>query len=549
VKNPDKLMMVALVAAAWCGLSIGCGDDDDDKSAADQDASTSTVNAADADSTRPRVKIEDGELEGRSTDGQVRSFLGIPYAKPPVGELRWKEPQRPDQWTDVRDASEFGGRCAQLSSTTLQNPASDNEDCLYLNVWTAASATEKLPVMVWIHGGGNVNGSASELLPYVNSGYFYSGEFFAQRQVVLVSFNYRLGVLGFLAHPDLPAEGSKAANQGLWDQQFALQWVKRNIDKFGGDPNKVTIFGESAGSFDVCLHVASPKSRDFINGAISESGGCTTLQKELTSGQQLAQDLATKLGCTGTDSLACLRKKTVDELLNAVAGTDNTLTTPAPVVDGDFLPEQTRALYDAGNIAKVPYILGSNTDEGTLFVVGLTAPTTQDEYLQVLTKTFTAAASAVAQRYPAEKFNNSYQAALARAVGDARLVCTTYDVAVRAAKAGASVYMYNFDVPVSNSISGLDLGATHGAELIYVFATSQSFNDQTRAVSDRMQTYWTNFAKTGDPNGADLLTWPQLSESENVRVNFALDSTVVTDFRAEECAFWRTIYNAQFSSK
>ncbi|HSS01863.1 MAG TPA: carboxylesterase family protein, partial [Kofleriaceae bacterium] len=193
------------------------------------------------------VKLDKGSLQGTLV-GDSRQFLGIPYAKPPVGPLRWKAPEPADAWTDTFAAITFGKRCAQVANATLQNAASADEDCLYLNVWTPFPAPDRaVPVMLWIHGGGNVNGSASEPVPFINSGVFYSGQFLAEQHgVVVVSINYRLGVFGFFAHPSLVAEGA-SGNQGLLDQRLAMQWVRDNIGRFGGDPSNVTIFGESAG--------------------------------------------------------------------------------------------------------------------------------------------------------------------------------------------------------------------------------------------------------------------------------------------------------------
>jgi para-nitrobenzyl esterase len=496
------------------------------------------------------VKLADGSVQGAVTDsGMGRQFLGIPYAKPPVGELRFQMPQKPDPWKDVRDATKYGKRCAQLTSATLQNEGSVEEDCLYLNVWTPLPApSDPLPVMIWIHGGGNVNGSTSEPVPFVNRGYFYTGEFLAEGHgVVVVSMNYRLGLFGFFGHPDLWAEGS-SGNQGLLDQQLAFQWVKDNIAKFGGDPGKVTIFGESAGSFDVCMHMASPGSAGLFHRAISESGGCTTKMRTKAEAEAAAIRFATDVGCTGAGTLACLRGKSAAELMATpdVAmsigfGTD---------VDTLFLPDQPRTLYDAGMIAKVPYLLGSNTDEGTLFLPE-TKPATQDDYNAALTVAFGAAiAPAVANVYPMASFAdgmpNPATAALARAIGDARLVCTTLDTAVRAARANVAVYMYNFDIPVPINPPGSYLGATHGSEIPSVFGTSPAFTTETKAASDLMQRYWTNFARTGDPNAGADPKWPAFAEGSNVRVNFALQPTIVSDFRATECAFWRAGYAMQF---
>jgi para-nitrobenzyl esterase len=530
-----------LVLCSW--LAAGCGDNL-------------------ADTTLPPgptiVRIADGPIQGSIMDsGTSRQFLGIPYAKPPVGELRWRAPVKPDPWTAVRDATQFGKRCAQLTSATLQNAASTDEDCLYLNVWTPFPAPEQaLPVMIWIHGGGNVNGSASEPVPFLKLGVFYSGEFLAENHgVIVVSLNYRLGVFGFFGHPDLWADGGTSGNQGLLDQQLAMEWVQDNISKFGGDPNNVTIFGESAGSFDVCMHVAAPSSAGLFQRAISESGGCTTRLRTKTEAETAGVAFATDVGCTGAGTLACLRAKPAADLMataDVASGADF-----GPEVDTLFMPDQPRTQYDTGKVAKVPYLLGSNTDEGTLFLPD-TKPATEAEYTDALTLMFGATGAAqVATVYPMARFAsgvpNPATAALARVIGDSRLVCTTFDTAERMAHTGAPVYLYNFDVPVPAAISPT-LGATHGSELTSVFGTSPTFASDPagKAVSDLIQRYWTNFARAGNPNAVPPGTtssdpmWPALTEAANMRINFGVTPSVVADFRADECKFWRASYVMQF---
>ncbi|HEX4355623.1 MAG TPA: carboxylesterase/lipase family protein, partial [Polyangiales bacterium] len=487
-------------------ISSACSDDKSSKpsgvTAADGGKDDDAGPNGDAASTR--VTIADGALEG-AIDGDTRKFLGIPYAKPPVDKLRFQLPQPNDKWTDVRDATQYGKRCAQLASTTLMNAASEDEDCLYLNVWTPTKASAKpLPVMIWIHGGGNVNGSASEPVPYLGSGYFYDGKSLSSKGTVVVTFNYRLGVFGFLPHSALANEkGSNPGNQGLFDQTQAMQWVHDNIAKFGGDPKNVTIFGESAGSLDVCFHVASPKSRGLFQHAISESGGCTTRNTTLTEGEKLADDYATGLGCTGDSALDCLRGKSVDELLAQPVSTTSTLGGSGfgPVVDGSFLPDQARTLYDKGDIAKVPYILGSNQDEGTLFLDPSLTLDTADDLTAAVKAQFPANYEDVLKQYPLSRFSDSdkpARAAYARILGDAVLVCSTYDSAQRAALQVPAVWMYNFDIPVTVAP---DLGATHGSELVYVFNSAPMSTDQDTAASDLIENYWTAFATSGDPNG------------------------------------------------
>ena len=549
-------LCLALVAAAACS---------DDEPSHGADANTSSDNdKADAEVAKSdvgdatHVKINDGELIGASDNG-VRRFLGIPYAKPPVGELRWRRPQVPDAWKEPRDATKYGKRCAQLNSAVLMNPASEDEDCLYLNVW-APNDAKKLPVMVWIHGGGNVNGSASELVPYTKPEaleYFYDGEALARKNVVLVSFNYRLSVFGFLSHPALDEAGKPSGNQGMWDQVAALEWVQKNIANFGGDATNVTIFGESAGSYDVCLHVASPRSQDLFQRAISQSGGCTTLTNTKAQAETSSDMLASMLGCSGDDALGCLRGKDVDTLLTAAAMLPALPTgrTIGPTVDGDFMPEQPRTRYKAGRINKVPYMLGSNTDEGSLFTAGSAPITTEEQYTAALDMQFAGRGAAIKALYTLDKFAdgkpNAAQAALTRVVGDARLVCSTTDSALLAAAHAPKVYTYNFDIPVDPSLSPTFLGATHGAELAYVFQTSSRFNAQQTAASELMQRYWTNFARSGDPNGDNSsdVQWPSFEDAQNRRMNFALDApAAVEGFRKPECDLWIAGYEQTFAA-
>jgi para-nitrobenzyl esterase len=432
------------------------------------------------------------------------------------------------------------------------NAASPDEDCLYVNVWTPnLTPAAPLPVMFWIHGGGNQNGSANEPVPYAGSGLFYSGQFMAESQgVVVVTLNYRLGAFGFFTNAALDQEeGGVSGNQGLWDQTLALQWAQANVAKFGGDPKNVTIYGESAGSLDVCLHVASPKSRGLFTKAISQSGGCATKNTLKAAAATTADTFATGLGCTGATALECLRAKPVADILGLV-------TTSAArfgnIVDGEFLPKQPRELFDAGDVAKVPYILGSNTDEGTLFTLTTSVPTEEALKTSLMTTFPGADIAAILAAYPLSNFAsqpNPLQAALARIVGDAQLVCSTWDAAARMEKLGAGVWMYNFDVPVViATMPNLGLGASHGAELSYVFQTSPAFTAEQVTLSNTMQTYWANFAKTGDPNGGSLLAWPKFTEAASTRINFAIAPTIVEAFRKTECQFWRARYDAQFAA-
>jgi para-nitrobenzyl esterase len=490
------------------------------------------------------IHLADGDVQG-AVAGQTRRFLGIPFAAPPVGALRWRPPMPPTPWQGVLQATAFSRGCAQNSS--IQGPGSNNEDCLYLNVWTSDPAPTRLrPVMVWFHGGGNQNGSTGDPVPFPGvSGRFYDAQTLVEeRDVVVVTTNYRVNAFGFFAHAALAGEDPAhpfAGNQGLLDQHAALEWVQANIAAFGGNPRRVTIFGESAGSEDVCLHVASPASRGLFRRAISESGGCTTRQPTAAEGAASAEALAAAVGCSGGDELACLRQVPVATLLANLSAGDF-----GPVVDGGFLPDQPRTLYDSGSYSKVPYLLGSNTDEGTLFFIGVPSVTTEAEYLAALQTRYGALASQVAAVYPASAFPTP-QAALARAFGDQILVCTTYDTARRAAAGGARTYLYNFarviPIPV---LQQLGLGAFHGSEIVYVFGSIPPPTPDDGTVGDTVRGYWSRFARRGSPNGRGALKWPRYRDSTDQRMNLDVEPSVLTGFRRPECNFWFGVYDAQF---
>jgi para-nitrobenzyl esterase len=485
-------------------------------------------------------------------DGVLR-FLKIPYAKPPLGELRWKPPAKVDAWSGTRHETEFAAGCPQNKSGGSE--ASTSEDCLYLNVWAPTPKPSKAPVMVWIHGGGDFAGSAGDKVPSSQQLWF-DGKVFAQKHgIVVVTFNYRLGPFGFFAHPELAAEGSNPGNQGLLDQNMVLAWAHDNIAAFGGDPTNVTIFGESAGSANVCYHVVSPKSRGLFQHAISESGGCTVglIEQKTSEAAQTIQTFAKALGCESAQGqLACLRAKPVADLLANAMQPDPMMGGNAGipfyvVVDGDkgFLPKPAKTLFDAGDVAKVPYMLGSNSDEGTLFLLSAKPPSDDAGYAAELKTRFGAAADKVAAMYPVSKFGGDYKAALARVIGDSGLVCGTHDSARRAAKAGLRVFMYNFNVPWSLLPS---LGAAHSSEISHVFGLPFNPTPDSQQVADQMNAYWARFATTGDPNGPNAKAqWPSFApDASDSDQRLQLDAAfqVVKDFRKDECALWRSIYEA-----
>jgi|CZKU01.1.fsa_nt_gi para-nitrobenzyl esterase len=547
-------VMVALLAAF--ALS-GCSDD--------SAASPSTKTDAGSTNAGSVVTFKDGPVQGDSIGGS-RRFLKIPYAKPPIQDLRWKAPVKNDPWTSVRHETAFASACPQVMSQ--QAPMSTDEDCLYLNVWVPEPMPAKAPVMVWIHPGSNVAGSTSDVVPTTQQ-LWYDGQFFASRRgVVVVSMNYRLGPFGFFAHPALGAEHSPLGNQGLLDQRMALQWVQDNIAAFGGDKGNVTIFGESGGSTDVCYHVASPGDAGLFQRAISESGGCTAA---ITGKDPTAADAATgmtaftkAMGCdTAPDVLACLRGKAVTDILaNAMQPDDTSGGAQTAVVQwsfavvvdgpGGFVPDQARTLFDTGKIAHVPYILGTNSDEGTLFLLNATSLTGESDYMAALQTRFPKAAVQVEAEYPASKFNGDYNAALARVVGDSAILCGTDDTARRAVKAGLPVYMYNFNIPWSIAPSVLKVA--HASEVSHVFGdpVDGKTDSASQAVSDAMNAYWARFASTGDPNASSApAVWPAFApdaSDNDKRLQFDSGWEILSDFRKEECAFWRQQYDAAYAN-
>lgn len=519
-------------------------------------AGTSAIDGTPANGLK--IMLADGPIEGDMA-GAARRFINIPYAKPPVGDLRFKAAVPNDPWTSVRKETDFVKGCPQLADQGA--PASENEDCLYLNVWSPEPAPDRAPVMVWIHGGGNFSGGTGIPVPNTPQ-LWYDGRVFAEKQeIVLVTIQYRLGPFGFLAHPGLSSESQPVGNQGLLDQQFALKWVQKNIAKFGGDPGNVTIFGESAGSADVCYHVASPGSRGLFHRAISESGGCTLrsvgAEKTLAETAASMEAYGKALGCEpGAGQLDCMRKLPVGMLLaNAMQpmpGAGGSLTggqwSFAAVRGGTngFLPEAPlQALFDRGEVAKVPYLLGSNHDEGTTFVIRATALTSESEYMTDLQNRFGASAPQVAAIYPPSKFDNDFNAARARVIGDS-VVCSTHDTAMRASKSGLKTFMYDFNMPWSLAPSLLRAG--HASEISHVFGVPYlpQPDEPSEKVAAAMNTYWANFARTGDPNGAGLpATWPEYKADADKRLQLDSSWMVLDNFRTEECAFWRQYYNKE----
>ena len=458
------------------------------------------------------VKVNEGLLQG-SVENGLTIYKGIPFAAPPVGELRWRAPQPAAKWDGLRQADKFAPEPMQGG-----NPVSGkSEDCLYLNVWTPAkSPRDKVPVLVWIYGGGfNFGGTAEPN---------YNGEKLAKKGVVLVSIAYRVGQLGFLAHPGLSAENPNhvSGNYGLLDMIAGLKWIKENIAAFGGDPDKVTIFGESAGGIAVSMLCASPLAKGLFQGAISESGGSfgptrtTTFPGENMKSLRDAEIAgAAYVTGAGFSSIADLRKVEADKL-PAVRGL------AWPITDGWVLPGDQYKLYEAGNYNQTPILVGYNSDEGASF----SPPKPPEDYIAAVKNRYGQFADELIKAYPA---GTGTVAKTARDLSrDAAFGWHTWSWArLQANKSKSKVFYYYFDqhpdYPEGSPRAGY--GSPHGQEVAYVFGTLVTSSPQTSKtdldISDTMGTYWTNFAKYGDPNGLGEPRWLSFNDSHPVVMYFS----------------------------
>ncbi len=465
------------------------------------------------------VTTEGGKLEGVVAPGasSVRIFRGIPFAAPPLGSLRWREPQPVAPWSGVRQATGFGPRCMQqpLYSDMMFRSPGTSEDCLYLNVWTPAKLDHppkrRLPVLVYIYGGGFMAGDSSEKR--------YDGAALARRGIVVVTMNYRLGIFGFFSHPELTANSPHHAsgNYGLLDQVAALGWVRRNIAAFGGDPDHITIGGESAGSMSVSALMASPLSRGDIAGAIGESGAM--MQKwtppARTEVEQKGAAFAQKLGAP---TISALRAMPADKLLEAQGNASD--MSFDPVIDGYFLTEAPSVTFSSGKAARVPLLVGSNSQEAPGSAVFGQGVPTLASYRLGLARTLGEKADAIFALYPAKTDADVLPAATAVASDD-YLALPTWKWFDLQRRSGAPTYYYHYTrvrprFVTDMSGNPLPWGAVHSAEIEYALGNLDAnplyaWTDDDRKVSATMSGYFANFIKTGDPNGGGWPVWPKAS--------------------------------------
>lgn len=466
-----------------------------------------------AQGTQPEVTIDSGALRGAMVAALPAggAFFGIPFAAQPVGALRWRAPQMPPKWSGVREATHWGPACEQRPSSWLPEmlgirQMATDEACLYLNVWTPDLHPAKaLPVLVWVHGGGNVEGSG-EWPPL--------GVRLARSGVVVVSFNYRLGAFGFFAHPGLDAESQHrtSGNYGHLDQIAALAWVRRNIAGFGGDAARVTIAGQSSGSEDVCNLMTSPLAKGLFEGAILESGTCVdsvfpNLHEEEGSGERLAKDLGVS---AGPQALKQLRSIPADRMLQTAARDGD--VDLEPNIDGWVLPEQPAVVFAQARQARIPVMVGTNEDEVSIFaspLVGGSAyrPKTVAEYQSWLKRQFGGIAEEVSAAYPAHQ-DEEVPKVFRTMFSDYDFAFSAWLVAKDTVRAGEPAYLYRFTYVGSGSFA--DLGAFHSEELMFLsgrYWRSWRPKAEDAQLSRAMVEYWAHFIKNGDPNGAGPQPW------------------------------------------
>jgi len=516
---------------------------------------------ADPESTLTRpFRIRAGSIQGRVIGGDVLEFKGIPFAAPPVGDLRWRAPKPVTPWEDVRQCLDYGAACPQpdASSLTGWGPQRISEDCLFLNVWAPAEHTDgALPVMMWIHGGGFTVGSGSTDV--------YNGRELARRGVVVVTINRRLGPLGFFAHPRLVEEakttGEPVGNYGFLDMIAALEWIRDNVAAFAGDPGRVTIFGESGGARSVAHLMVSPLAKGLFHRAIQQSSSLYRVNRHLTEPRfdqpsmvAIGEKTAELLACDQADDpLRAMRAKSADEVLDAgfaALGTTDLGNAYSPVVDGRVFPDNPTDLLESGRQHNVPLIAGSNANEGSMFIQGL--PLDNPPAIRALIrKNYPDYADEILELFPVDNPAQA-RAAMDRIIGD-----TLFTSAIRSTlrawqKIPANAYQYYF-TRVRPDARGKLLGAAHGDDIRFVFDNldmgGRMVTDVDRAIADAMADAWVRFAATGDPNGPGLPRWPPYDLEEQHYLEFGDEIRIGSDLRPESCDLFAKIEAEQRANR
>jgi para-nitrobenzyl esterase len=502
-------------------------------------AAAPAVSASTASGQAPAAATANGEVRGLAS-GAVAEFLGVPYAAPPVGALRWQPPQPAASWSGVRDATQFAPHCPQLAGPFGQ--ASTSENCLFLNVFTPSQRQPgaRYPVMVWIHGGALVSGESND----------YDPTQLVEDGAIVVTINYRLGALGFLAHPALTDANGQSGDYGLMDQQAALRWVQRNIADFGGDPRNVTIFGESAGGLSTLSQVASPQARGLFQRAIAESGSYNLTQASLASAETTGEAFATKAGC-GSQTAACLRSLPVSTIL---ADQDSSGYTPN--INTDVLPKSLGTAFATGAFNRVPVINGTNHDEYRLFVALSELegnPVTASNYQSMISATLTVPASVaavIAAEYPLTAYP-SPSVALGAVGTDAIFACPALSIDQSLSRfVPTFAYEFNDQNAPEDFLPpiGFPYGAAHASEIQYLMALPTAAFPGTLSAPQQqlaaiMKEYWTDFAKHGFPSSPGTPFWPLFSTlAQKMQSLVPSVPQTETDFANEHnCPFWTSL--------
>lgn len=521
------------------------------------------------------ITTKNGKVRGKSLPvlgGTVTAFLGIPYAQPPLGRLRFKKPQSLAKWSDIWNATKYANSCYQNIDQTfpgflgseMWNPNTDlSEDCLYLNVWVPAPKPKNATVMVWIYGGGFQSGTSSL--------HVYDGKFLAKvERVIVVSMNYRVGALGFLA---LPGNSEAPGNVGLFDQQLALQWVQKNIGTFGGNPKSVTIFGESAGAASVSLHLLSPRSQPLFTRAILQSGSSNApwVVTSLYEARNRTLALAKRIGCSRekeTELIECLQNKEPQEILRSevlVVPYDTLLSINfGPIVDGDFLTDMPETLLQLGQLKKTQILVGVNKDEGTAFLVygvpGFSKDNssiiTRKEFQEGLNIAFPGVSEfgkeSILFHYMDlldDQRAENYREALDDIVGDYNIICPALEFTKMYSEMGNDAFLYYFEHRSSKLPWPEWMGVMHGYEIEFVFGLPLekrvNYTNAEEVLSRSIMKSWANFAKYGNPDGTQInsIRWPIFESTQQKYLTLNADSPVVhTKLRAQQCRFWTLFF-------
>lgn len=529
-----------LLLASACAWSLGCSASKDDRADAERIAAPTAC---------PIVKTDRGPVMGDGANGAC-TYLGIPYAAPPTGDLRWKPPQPAAAWTKPRRSAPASA-CPQAASDLGQ--ASTDEDCLHLNVWAPAApgGGTTRPVMVFVHGGGFTTGAGTVPL--------YDGTKLANATgAVVVTINYRLGAFGFLSHPALRAEDPahpSAGNYGIEDQVAAFRWVKENAAAFGGDPSNVTIFGESAGGTSMLVHLASPKSAGLFARVIIESAwaqpGSTSFTK--TAADIAGARLAWALGCDAEPNVvSCMRGRSAADVLQAVASSGKPLEGGinwAAVVDGFVLPDDPVKVLEQGAFNEVPTMIGTNRNEATLFFyledsgLDMKAPVDDASYVALEERIYPGHGASIVAEYPIASFRGSYKAAAAEAMGDAAFVCGARRIARALAAAGVPTFRYDFAHALDIGVP--ELGAFHASELPFVFGNplqpEAPLKPGDLPVVKQIMAYWGSMAKHGAPTAAGQLAWPRYEPTDETQLVIDATASTTSAFKKDKCNFWDSL--------